>query len=94
MSREWTETLTKLDITPDPTARQAHKQLGDFERTVQTRKRSAEETSRDPALIAQQIMSVRAKGHMCTQSTNVETTESVDLATMEQHLKIRTAKIL
>ena len=42
MSREWSETLTRLDISPDPTAGQS-RQLGDVERTIQTLTRPAEE---------------------------------------------------
>ena len=42
VSCEWSETLTRLDISPDPTAGAAHHDLGDVEKTIQTLKRSAE----------------------------------------------------
>ena len=57
MSREWSETLTRLDISPDPTAGQS-RQLGDVERTIQTLTRLAEELHEiHPQLSAEQVMS-------------------------------------
>ena len=57
MSREWSETLTRLDISPDPTAGQS-RQLGDVERTIQTLTRPAEELHEiHPQLSAEQVMS-------------------------------------
>ena len=58
VSREWSEALARLDIFPDPTAGQAHHQLGDVERTIQTLKRSAVKLHEiHPSLSAERVVS-------------------------------------
>ena len=58
VSREWTEALARLDTLPDHTAGQAHHQLEDVERTIQTLKRSAEKLHEiHPSLSAEQVVS-------------------------------------
>ena len=58
MSRDWSETLTRLDISPDPTAGQAHHQLAGVERSIQTLKRSPEKLHEiHPQISAEQVVS-------------------------------------
>ena len=103
MSREWSESFTSLDISPDPTGGQAHHQLGDVERTIQTLKQSTEKLHKvHPQLSAEKVMSRVSRVSTMSYSPfpwtfahsrpmwNTEATDSRDLITMEQNLKIRT----
>ena len=60
VSREWSDTLTRFDISPYPTAGQAHpSNLGTWERTIQTLKRSAETLDEiHPQHSAEEVMSL------------------------------------
>ena len=101
LSCERSETLTRLDISPDLPAGQAHHQLGDVVRTLQTLKRLAEKIMKSThnsaknrschvsractVNLTESQATVRSSGRPVWQT---EATDSTDPIRMEQTKKI------